>query len=125
MNKNILSFEDACKALNIEAVLPDFTILPEKHRTALTAHYKLVIIAQALNDGWEPDWTNYDEYKYYPWFVVEEKSSGPGLGLSYIVYAYAGSFADVGSRLCYRTRELARYAGTQFKDLYEEYFLIK
>jgi hypothetical protein len=35
---------------------------------AAQAFAKLTIIAKALNEGWKPDWTNTNEYKYYAWF---------------------------------------------------------
>lgn len=122
----ITSFADACKALNLDpAALLVVTGLPEKHQKALIAHYQLITIAQALNDGWEPDWTNHSQWKYYPWFDVEAKEDKTGVGLSYHDYASTLSFTGIGSRLCYHSEELAAYAGTIFKDLYEVYFLYK
>lgn len=125
--KNIRTFEDACKELGIDPLaLPVVTGLPEKHQKAIVAHYKLVIIAEAINDGWTPNWKDYDQYKYYPWFSVEANDEQPsGFGLSCGGYDYAYSIADVGSRLCYFSRDAAKAAGKQFKELYEESYLIK
>ena len=80
-----MSFEDACEALGLDATkLPDVSMLHEKHQKAITAHYKLVTIAEALNEGWTPDWSNHREYKYLPWFnVVKKEGSGSGFGLAY------------------------------------------
>lgn len=126
ITSKIKTFEDACSHLNIGTDLPEVGNLPEKHRSALQAHYKLIIIAQALNDGWEPNWNDWNEYKYYPWPDVDADADRPaGFGLSHFGYVYWYSITHVGSRLCYRTRELARYAFNQFKELYEEYFLIR
>lgn len=126
MESNIKTFEDACKALNIKPEsLPVVSALPEKHQKALVAHYKLVIIAEALNVGWQPNWNDYNEYKYFPWFEVEATKEKPsGFGFSYSFTFYDVATTGVGSRLCYRTRELARYAGEQFAELYKDYFLI-
>jgi hypothetical protein len=126
MNK-IKTFEDACKALSIDASkLPDVSILPQQHQDAITAHYKLVIIAEALNEGWKPNWNDRSEYKYYPWFEVKASKNKPsGSGVSYDGCAYWGSYASIGSRLCFKSSELAKYAGKQFKKLYEQYFLFK
>jgi hypothetical protein len=78
----IKTFEGACKALGIDAKkLPDVSMLPADHQDAIIAHYKLVIIAQALNEGWKPNWSDYNQYKYYPWFDVRS-----GSGLSYDDY---------------------------------------
>ncbi len=121
MENNIKTFEDACKVLGIGIEVPEVSALPEKHRNAIVAHYKLVIIAQALNEGWEPDWSNDDEYKYYPWF---DMSSGSGSGFSCVDYDYSLSISSVGSRLCFKSWKLAKYAGQQFEDLYKDYFTV-
>lgn len=121
MKAKIKTFDDACKALklNPKTVLPDVNGMPEHHQKAIIAHAKLVIIAEALNEGWKPDWKNSDECKYYPWFRMSS-----GSGLAYDAYAYHCSGSGVGSRLCFKTSDLAEYAGEQFKDLYEDYFLL-
>ena len=124
----IKTFEGACKYLKLdpEKVLPNVTGMPEHHQDATTAHAKLVLISEALNteanDGkpWKPDWTNGNWDKYYPWFDMSS-----GSGLSYYVYVSQYSVSDVGSRLCFKSAELAKYAGTQFIKLYEQYFLLK
>lgn len=120
--QQIKSFEDACKALGIEAIVPDFSASPE-HAKALTAHFKLVIIAQALNNNWKPDWNNNDEYKYFPWFDMEVTKENPSGFVLYNVYCHFTN-TSVGSRLCFVSREVAQYAGTQFADLYKEYMTI-
>lgn len=120
----IKTFEDACKALNLnsESVIPDFSIFPESHQKAMSAHAKLIIITEALNEGWRPDWSDSDQWKYYPWFDMEASASG---GFSCVDYGHFWAISNVGSRLCFKSADLAKYAGTQFKDLYEEYFVIK
>ena len=52
---------------------------------------------------------------------------GAHAGFSYAATGSAASNADapVGSRLCYKTRELATYAGRQFEGLYNDFLLIK
>ncbi len=125
--QQIKTYEDACKALNLSpAALPDVSMLPVKHQQAIIAHCKLVIIAEALNEGWQPNWSDTDQYKYWPWFDVEEDDKKPsGFGLSFYVCVDWITITAVGSRLCFKSRELAKYAGEQFSDLYEEYFLIQ
>ncbi len=126
----IKSFEDACKVLNLEPekVTPDFSMFPEKHQKAMTAHAKLVIIAEAINfvendyKPWSPDWTNGKWDKYCLWFDMNNGSAPSGF--SYFDYAYWRSTTNVGSRLCFISSEAARYAGKQFIDLYRDYFVI-
>lgn len=123
MGKQIKTFEQACKALKIEAVLPDVSMIPEKEQKAIIAHYKLTVIARALNEGWTPDYNNYDEYKYYPWFNMDD--SGAPLGFSFDVYGFVYTCTCVGARLVYKSRALAEYAGQTFVDLYRDYMVIE
>ena len=118
--KKIKSFEDACKVLGIKPKhLPSVGRLPEKHKNAIIAHYKLVIIAEALNEGWKPNWKDLNEWKYYPWFRMS------GSGFAFGDFGYGHSNTNVGSRLVFKSEELARYAGTKFKKLYQQYMVLK
>jgi len=76
------------------------------------------IIRAVLNQGWAPNWKNSSEYKYYPWFNMS------GVGLSCNVYDSSGARTGVGSRLCFKSSELAKYAGTQFINIYEKFYVI-
>jgi len=86
---------------------------------AAQAYLKLSIIAKALNEGWKPDWTNSSEYKYYPYFNMSS-----GFGLSCDGYDDPDSYSVIGSRLVFKTAELAKYAGTQFEAIYKDLFII-
>lgn len=125
MTSKIKTFKDACKELGINAkAIPDVSMLPPKDRKAIIAHYKLIKIAEALNDGWKPNWHT-GESKYNPWFEVIADAKRPsGFGFSYTSYDCWFTGTDVGSRLCYKSSELALYAGKQFAKLYQEYFLM-
>lgn len=122
MYTEIKTFEDACNKLGILAITPDLSSFPDEYKESVYSHYKLMIIAAAINDGWKPDWSNDDQPKYYPWFDMSSSASGSfSCYGSDVWYSVSG----VGSRLCFETREKAKYAGEQFKDLYEAYFVIK
>lgn len=116
----VKSFEDACEVLGISINVPDVSVLPAKHQKAIIADYKRIIIAEALNEGWEPDWNDSSEYKYYPWFY-------PSAGFAYAYSCNAPSLATayIGSRLCFKTRELAIYFGKNFTELHKDYILIE
>ena len=88
----------------------------------IIAHLQLIIIAKALNEDWTPDWSDDDVYKYYPWFNMESSSAG---GFVYCDSFNWNSVTYVGSRLCFKSRELAEYAAKQFQNIYEDYFVIK
>ena len=108
----------------------------------ILAYLQLRIICAALNEGWTPQFTK-DEERYYPWFelwtkkeieeVDEEararvvcRSSNVALSYGGVSYSYAygdssSTCASFGSRLVFRTSELARYAGEQFLDIWADF----
>ncbi|HAT3998580.1 TPA: hypothetical protein I9Y90_000062 [Elizabethkingia anophelis] len=81
------------------------------------AYKQIKLIASALNDGWVPDWNDRNQTKYYPWFRMGSSSGG----FSYDGFVCDLSLSIVGSRLCYKSSELAKYAGTQFISIYEKF----
>lgn len=118
----IKTFEDACKATNRDPA--DFQFEFPNTASNLTkpaiAAAKIMVIAEALNEGWVPNWKDEDEYKYWPWYDLSS-----GSGLAFGACDFDCSFSYVGSRLCFRTQELAEYAGKQFIDIYTDFFIIK
>lgn len=117
----VKSFEDACQVLGISTNVPEVKGLPRKHQKAIIANYKLIVIAEALNEGWKPNWQDSDEYKYYPWF---DMSNPAGVGYSYTYNAASLTRAYLGSRLCLKNRELAIYFGQTFTDLFNDSLLL-
>ena len=117
----VKSFEDACQVLGISTNVPEVKGLPRKHQKAIIANYKLIVIAEALNEGWKPNWQDSDEYKYYPWF---DMSNPAGVGHSYTINAASYTNASIGSRLCLKNRELAIYFGQTFTDLFNDSLLL-
>lgn len=111
----VKTFEDARK-LTGRPDVPDFSNLPTDMRKHFEAQYKMIVIAEALNEGWIPDWDNYNEYKYYPWFEMSPSS----FAFDVSDYGTADAIAGSGSRLKFRTRELANYAAEQFIDIWKD-----
>lgn len=116
ITKLVTSYETACSQLGISTELPfEFADESNPFYEEFVARYKLSVIARALQEGWQPDWTKRDEKKWYVWF--EYKAS-----VGYVVdgtgYESHHTHADVGSRLCFPTSELARYFGEQFIELH-------
>lgn len=97
--------------------------LNQKHIEALVALNELFTIAEAWNkaDGFVPDSSDWNQYKYYPWFKYDKDATGfvcvDALG------APSPSAADVGSLLCFKTEERAKQFGKQFAELYNKVFL--
>lgn len=117
----VKSFEDACQVLGISTNVPEVKGLPRKHQKAIIANYKLIVIAEALNEGWKPNWQDSDEYKYYPWF---DMSNPAGVGCSSTNHTASATTAHIGSRLCLKNRELAIYFGQTFTDLFNDSLLL-
>lgn len=106
----VKTFEDACR---ISGGIPiSLALEPDPQKVA---EKKLELIIRVLNEGWKPNWDNGNECKYYPYF---EKTS-KGFVLLSVSLCYQSS--RVGSRLCFKSRELAQYAATQFQSLYNQY----
>ena len=150
VTERIKTFEDACNELGEE------NVLVQAYRTAefntsgnqsdvsdVVAYLKLRVIAEALNEGWKPQFTH-DETRYYPWFYFytqeeidkmdEEKKKklwlfggnshdGAACGLasahSYAVWESSG--ANVSARLAVKSEALAKYFGQQFIDIWSDY----
>lgn len=117
--ERIKTFEDACEdqGREPEYVLPYEPDTTDPEEINENAYVKLKTIIKSLNEGWSPDFSDSNQYKYYPWF----RSNGSGLGLSFGDYDYAASGSPVGSRLYLKSRELAEYAGKQFIEIYNQY----
>ena len=111
----VKSFEDARK-LTGRPDVPDFSNLPTDMRKHFEAQYKLIVIIEALNEGWQPDWDDDNEYKYYPWFDTSPSS----FAFCVSNCAYSCARAGSGSRLRLKSRELSDYCGKQFIDLWKD-----
>lgn len=137
----VKTFEDACREVCIDPSM--YFIRCENEPADVIAYMKLRVICKALNEGWTPRFVK-GEYRYFPYFRIysseeirqmseEEKSSvvfrSNSSAYAYGGVAYACAYSDsvyaanVGSRLAFKTEELAEYAGKQFLSLYADYFL--
>jgi hypothetical protein len=124
ITEQIKTFGDACKALGLDpAQVDQFPNIQNDLLIGIRAFTKLLIIAEALNEGYQPDWNNPNEYKHQPWFDMRSKKVGSGLGLSFGGYDSDYSGSTVGSRLVFRSSELARYAWDQFPEIYADAFV--
>lgn len=117
-----LTFEDACKVLEINSCIAFNGGVGLLVRAAV-AFYKLCIIAEAWNkiDGFLPDFSNTNQYKYYPWFSYDRHAARfVCTGTSNTILDAA---ANIGFRLCFKTEETAKKFGETFTELYNEIFI--
>ena len=150
VTERIKTFEDACAELGEDhpfVVAYNAVEDIDEWGADLEAYLKLRVITAALNEGWEPQFTE-DEWRYYPWFYLwtdeelaektEEwkrerclttmqyhRGEWAGLAAAYSIYAPSSAYAYVGSRLCFKSDTLAEYAGKQFIDLWMDFYLIR
>lgn len=108
----------------------------------IAAYLKARIIVAALNEGWTPKFEK-GEWRYAPWYSLltneeieeldeDEKqnvcrvvgrsssyaSAYGGLVDSYASYVSTSSYTGSGSRLAFKTSDLAKYAGKQFIEIF-------
>ena len=148
VTERIKTFEDACRKLGEEhpliqayrqlleiATCEDY--VRETFGADTVSYLKLRIICAALNEGWEPKFTE-DEWRYYPWFWLytqdeindmneDEKTDLRLMSTGDYQTGYAGlAFAasNIGSRLCLKSDTLAVYCGKQFIDIWADFCLI-
>lgn len=145
VRKRIKTFEDACREIGIDAEAWNRDKISLGLEPDVLAFLKLRIIVKALNEGWEPQFTE-DECRYYPWFILytreeynkldeEEKSrvvyrssdnADAFGGVSYAYASFDSSFANafIGVRLAFKTSELAAYCGRQFLDIWADFVFL-
>lgn len=115
IKEKIKTFGDAMEATGRKQ-MPDFSSCPQDMRKHFEALFKMYVIVEALNEGWIPDWNNYDERKFHPWFYMSPSSFAFHVSFYDLVFAFAGS----GSRLKLRTEGLAKYCAEQFPDIWKD-----
>ena len=147
ITERIKTFDDALAALPAEhPMVRNWTAmrgLEDKFSPNLAAYAKLCIIVAALNEDWELHWGS-DQVYYYPWFYIYSKAevetmmqdrkdklvllggdasygSRCGLGSVHSANAWSSADAGIGSRLAFRSKELAIYCAEQFLDIWAQY----
>jgi hypothetical protein len=118
VTERIKTFEDAQRETG-RLDVPDFSNIPEDLRSYFEAQYKAIVITEALNEGSKMDWSNGSQKKWLPWFYM----SSSGFAFYAAIYGYSYASAGDASRLCFKSSELATYAGRQFTDIYSSLLL--
>lgn len=156
ITERVKTFEDACRELGDEhpfviqyrEIYDNFLDGAAPNNSCdIVAYLKLRIICAALNEGWEPQFTE-DEWRWYPWFFLwtsaelDEKNeewkqdkhliSTGDFHTEYAGFASARSIdapscacAHFGPRLCLKSEALADYCGRQFIKIWADFNLIR
>lgn len=148
VTERIKTFDDACNALGDEhPLVTQYRLTAAAYKgdpmtEDFIAYLKLRIIVAALNEGWEPKFEK-GEYRYFPWFYLYTKeqydelddevkgccvlrsgnntNSSSGLVSVSASNDASSSYSVSGSRLAFKTRELAAYAGRQFIEEWADF----
>lgn len=139
----VKTFEDACHESGIDP--EQYMSLYEDEPADVIAYMKLRVICKALNEGWEPQFTEGEE-RWNPVFLLWSKEElslmsddqkakrhlidrylGDWAGFSYsvsenVIESYVSNCA---SRLCLKSQQLADYCSKQFVNLWADFFLTK
>lgn len=127
--KSLTTFESACKieGLDPKKVIPDFSNYPKKHRTAMIAHAKIVIMIDCANrlanndKVWIANYDDPNQDKWEPRFYKPKGSSG------FRFHDCDGwdSGSHVGSRLCFFSYDTMKYMveNKHYMKLFNEYAL--
>ena len=151
ITERIKTFTDAVEELGIEHPLVKQYMaaanVDESFTRNTIAYMKLLIIAAALNEGWEPKFKEY-EYRWFPWFTLwteEELKEKPeewnanhklwlfgggsslgaacGLASATSGTAWASASLNLSARLSVKSEKISDYFGNQFIDIWAEYLL--
>lgn len=111
--ERVKSVQDACKALG-----RDYNKEFGKERTKWetpdeTGYREIKMFYEALNEGWEPDYSDSNQAKYYAWV---KWVSGRGWSVGVVGCGHAP--ATVGPRLVAKNEELVHHA---FKCIYDSF----
>ena len=147
ITERVKTFDDAMMILGEEHPLVREWHLGENLSPDLEAYLQLRVIVAALNEGWEPQFTE-DEERYYPWHWLYTRKEIDNMEASelkernmvstekyqtdYAGFAFAHSYSapsssvtNFGSRLCLKSNALAEYCGKQFTDIWADFLLIR
>ena len=154
VTERIKTFEDALTELGYDhtavkahrSIKYGYAISENDPETAdIMAYAALRVITEALNEGWKPQFTE-DERRWYAWFnlvtpakiedmdeedrccvvsrAVSNANAVSDLVCSGACYVSASSGMGFGSRLAFKSEELAEYAAKTFGELYADFGFI-
>ena len=140
VKERVKCLEGAITALGFEnkSVKDYYAIARKRTAKDIIAFAKLKVIAEALNEGWKPNSDVWND-NYYTSFLLYTKEEYEDLeeakkkecleicrSENERIYAevdskLAISYVDNNNKLSFKSRELARYCGRQFFDIWKDY----
>lgn len=140
IKERVKCFEGAITAVGMDnQAVKDYYAIARKTSTKdIIAFAKLRVIAEALNEAWKPNTDVWND-NYYVSFILytkeeyeelEEKKKKECIEIcrseNERIYAeavskLAVSYVDSDNKISFKSRELARYCGRQFFDIWKDY----
>ena len=118
--RTIETLQDALERVD-EQTRQDYTKSLEGFNTPDEIAYKQKkLIAKAIRGDWEPDYTDFNQKKWFPYFYL---SAGSGFGFSGSTYGCGDAGTTVGSRLCFPMEEQSDHFGHQFLEIHKTHLL--
>lgn len=93
----------------------NFSFLPSDLKEHFENYYNAIVIVEALNEGWTPNWDNGNERKWYPCFIM----SPSAFAFYRSSYVRSAAAAGGGSRLKFKSEELTNYAAKTFPEIWK------
>lgn len=138
--ERIKTWQDVCAELGIEqetwnqmvTAMKTACPMSEGETKCAVAHMKVLMLAKALNDGWELTKEAEDNSEGYGIYWLKrdgvrgevdfQASSFCAPGFVYAHCSFGDSAWGFVPRLSFKTRELAEYAVLQFPDIWRDYY---
>lgn len=136
----VKTFMDAVEILgrNNQTVKDYYDIAMKSCAKDILAFAKLKVIAEALNEGWEPKYDIFDGSYYTSFDVINEEEyerlkenekkkclvfSLPDKEIIFAIVSSKLSIACEAFKISLKSRELAEYFGQQFMDIWKDYLI--
>lgn len=117
ITEKINTFDDILALLSVNDFTLPYPCPITAEEKSLNALAKLFKIVKAYNEGWEPNFQNKNEYKYYTYKYF----SGGRWSVRYGLWFSCCRFP---CGLCFKNSTICQDAMVKFKDLYDDYFMI-
>lgn len=115
----VKNFSDVCKLAGEDE--DQFKIASGDSDIIKSMRYagKIMLIAKVLNEGHVFDWNNDNEYKWRPWFCMNDNNfrfDDSGCSIS---------SSTVSARMCFKSEKLSTFAAKTFLQEYKDYLYQK
>jgi hypothetical protein len=124
IENHLEDYKLACEKLNISSELPNVPHLPIGLQNFILSKIMLPILIKAERGDWVPDFNNYSQWKYYPWWDMEtygDDTAGSGFSLNGVYCDGTGTC--IGAPFVFEHEVTAKEFAEKYIDLYR--FIMK